>query len=107
VEVIHAGDPVSADALLGPLRALGPINDTIGKITMPELSQLHMDPEQPVPGVGDGIMLGELTRAAMTDLFDVAGPNTELPLLSIEIRHPDGELGRGHPDNSALPSIEA
>jgi hypothetical protein len=107
VEVIHAGDPVSADALLQPLRALGPINDTIGRMTMPELSHLHMDPEQPVPGVGDGMMLGELTSAAITDLFDVAGPNTELPLLSIEMRHLDGELGRARPDNGALASIEA
>jgi hypothetical protein len=107
VQVIHAGDPVSADALLQPLRALRPINDTIGKITMPELSHLHMDPEQPVPGIGDGMMLGELTGAAMADLFDVAGPNTQLPLLSVEIRHLDGELGRRCPDNGALSSIEA
>jgi hypothetical protein len=105
--VIHAGDPQSADALLQPLRALGPINDTVGKMTMPELSHLHMDPEQPVPGVGDGMMLGELTTAAMADLFDVAGPNTQLPLLSVEIRHLDGELGRGRPENGALASIEA
>jgi hypothetical protein len=107
VQVIHAGDPASADALLGPLRALAPINDTIGRMTMPELSHLHMDPEQPVPGVGDGMMLGELTSTAMADLFDVAGPNTQLPLLSVEIRHLDGELGRGRPDNGALASIEA
>jgi hypothetical protein len=107
VQVIHAGDPVSADALLQPLRGLGPINDTIGKMTMPELSHLHMDPEQPVPGVGDGMMLGELTSAAMTDLFDVAGPNSQLPLLSVEIRHLDGEFGRRRQDNGALASIEA
>jgi hypothetical protein len=107
VQVIHAGDPVSADALLQPLRALRPINDTIGEITMPELSHLHMDPEQPVPGIGDGMMLGELTSAAMADLVDVAGPNAQLPLLSVEIRHLDGELGRRCPDNGALASIEA
>jgi hypothetical protein len=107
VEVIHAGDPQSADALLQPLRALGPINDTVGKMTMPELSHLHMDPEQPVPAVGDGTMLGELTSSAMSDLFDVAGPKTRLPLLSVEIRHLDGELGRGRPENGALPSIDA
>jgi hypothetical protein len=78
VQAIHSGDPVSADELLGPLRALGPIKDTVGKMTMSELSHLHMDPEQPVPGIGDGMMLGELTSAAMTDLFDVAGPNSQL-----------------------------
>jgi hypothetical protein len=107
VQVIHAGDPASADALLQPLRALGPVSDTIGRMTMPELSHLHMDPEEPAPAVGDGMMLGELGGGAMSDLFDVAGPNAELPLLSVEIRHLGGELGRAHPENGALASIEA
>jgi hypothetical protein len=107
VQVIHAGDPVSADALLQPLRALGPINDTIGKMTMPELSHLHMDPEQPVPAVGDGMMLGDLSGSDMNGLFDVAGPNTEFPLLSVEIRHLGGELAHARPENGALASIEA
>ena len=58
VEAIHAGEPEVADRLLGPLRALGPVNDTIARIPMPALSHLHMDPEHPVSGVGDGVMLG-------------------------------------------------
>jgi hypothetical protein len=107
VQVIHAGDPASADALLQPLRSLGPVNDTIGRMTMPELSHLHMDPEQPVPAVGDGMMLGELSSGAMSDLFDVAGPNTEFPLLSIEMRQLGGELAHARPGNGALASIEA
>jgi hypothetical protein len=107
VQVIHAGDPASADALLGPLRALEPVNDTIGKMTMPELSHLHMDPEQPAPAVGDGMMLGELSSSAMSELFDVAGPNTKFPLLSVELRHLGGELGHARPENGALASIEA
>jgi hypothetical protein len=107
VQVIHAGDPASADALLEPLRGLGPLSDTIGRMTMPELSHLHMDPEEPAPAVGDGMMLGELTFGAMSDLFDVAGPNTEFPLLSVEIRHLGGELARARPENGALASIDA
>jgi hypothetical protein len=54
VEAIHAGDPALADELLAPLRALGPVRDTIQPITMPGLGHLDMDPEQPVPNVGDG-----------------------------------------------------
>jgi hypothetical protein len=52
-------------------------------------------------------MLGDLSSSAMSELFDVAGPNTELPLLSVEIRHLDGELAHAHPENGALASIEA
>ena len=54
VEAYHVGDPAVADELLAPLRALGPVNDTIASISLPALSHVHMDPEQPVPGLGDG-----------------------------------------------------
>jgi hypothetical protein len=107
VQAIHVGDPAQADELLGPLRGLGPVNDTIARIPLPALSHLHMDPEQPVPGVGDGMMLGELTPEAVAALVEVAGPRAELPLLSVEVGHLDGELGRGRAENGALASIEA
>jgi len=58
VEAYHTGDPAQADALLAPLRALGPVNDTITTVPMPALSHLHMDPEQPVPAAADGMMIG-------------------------------------------------
>jgi FAD/FMN-containing dehydrogenase len=60
VEAYHVGDPGQADELLAPLRALSPINDTIEVVPMPALSHLHMDPEQPMPAVGDGAMLSSL-----------------------------------------------
>ena len=40
---------------------------------MPELSRVHMDPEQPVPAVGDGVTLTELPAEALAALIDVAG----------------------------------
>ena len=54
VEAYHVGDPAQADELLAPLRALGPVNDTTATVPMPALSHLHMDPEQPVPGLATG-----------------------------------------------------
>jgi FAD binding domain len=107
VEAIHNGDPLHADALLAPLRALGPVNDTIGKITLPALSHMHMDPEQPVPGVGDGLNLAALPASAVDELVTVAGADSGSPLLSVEVRHLGGELGRARPENGALSSIEA
>ena len=53
-----------ADELLAPLRALGPAIDTFDTIPITGLSQLHMDPHGPVPGVGDGALLGELPAEA-------------------------------------------
>jgi FAD binding domain/Berberine and berberine like len=107
VEAIHAGDPREADELLAPLRALGPVNDTIATISLPALSHLHMDPEQPVPGVGDGMMVAELDRDAIDALVAVAGAGAQFPLLSVEMRHLNGELGRPRPEHGALGSVDA
>jgi hypothetical protein len=107
VEAIHLGDPRPADQLLAPLRALRPVNDTIQPIPMPALSHLHMDPEQPVPGIADGLLVGHLPSQAVDALADVAGVSARFPLLSVELRHLDGEFGRPHPGHGALASLEA
>jgi hypothetical protein len=107
VEAIHVGEPAQADELLAPLRALGPINDTIATVPMPALSHIHMDPEQPVPGAGDGLMLDRLPGEALDAFVDVAGASAQFPLLSVELRHLGGELARPRPEHGALSSIEA
>ena len=107
IEAYHVGDPAQADELLEPLRALGPVNDTIQTVPMPALSHIHMDPEQPVPGFGDGLMLGELPAAAVDAFVGAAGATAAFPLLSVELRHLEGELGRARPGNGALAALEA
>ena len=107
VEVYHLGDPAPADELLAPLRALGPINDTIGPVAMPALSHMHMDPEQPVPGAGDGVLVDRLPAEALNAFVEVAGAGAQFPLLSVELRHLGGELLRPRPEHGALSSIDA
>ena len=107
VEAYHLGDPAQADALLAPLRALGPVNDTMGTVPIPALSHLHMDPEQPVPGAGDGLMIDQLPSDAIDAFVQAAGPDAAFPLLSVEIRHLGGEFARARPGNGALASIDA
>ena len=107
VEAYHVGDPAQADELLAPLRALGPVNDTIQVVPMPALSHLHMEPEQPVPGTGDGMMLAELPGQAIDRFVELAGAFAEFPLLTVELRHLGGALRRTHPEHGALASIDA
>jgi hypothetical protein len=107
VETYHLGDPRQADELLAPLRRLQPENDTIAAVPVPALSHMHMDPEQPVPGVGDGLMVGQLPDEAVDALVEVAGAGTRFPLLSVERRHLGGEFGRPRPENGALAAVEA
>ena len=89
---IHAGDAVEGDELVAPLRALGPVMDTVEPIPMPALSHLHMDPEHPVPGSGDGMMLDDVD-AETIDAF-VVRTAVGSPLLSVEMRQLGGEIGR-------------
>ena len=107
VEAYHTGDPAQADALLAPLRALGPVNDTVTTVPMPALSHLHMDPEQPVPGAADGMMIGSLPAEAVDAFVNAAGPDAAFPLLTVEIRQLGGELARPHTGNGALACLDA
>jgi hypothetical protein len=81
--------------------------DTIETMPVGALSHLHMDPEHPVPAAGDGLTLAELPAEAVDELVRVAGAGSGSPLLSVEVRHLGGELGRARPENGALASIDA
>jgi hypothetical protein len=107
VEAYHVGDPAQADDLLAPLRALGPVNDTVQTVPMPALSHIHMDPEQPVPGDGDGMLLSELPTEAIDAIVATAGADAAFPLLSVELRHVGGELARTRSRNGALAALDA
>lgn len=107
VEVIHCGERAVADELLAPLRALQPETDTMRPTPLPELSRLHMDPDHPVPVVGDGLMLGSLPLEAVDELVRATGPDSGSPLLSVEVRHLGGALARSRPEHSALASVDA
>jgi hypothetical protein len=99
------GDPFEHE-LLRSLRALEPVIDTIATIPVQELSHLQMDPEEPVPGVADGSVLVHLDDRAIDELDRVAGARSGSPLLSVEVRHLGGELGRARPQHGAISSIE-
>ena len=104
VEVVHVGAEDEGCELVAPLRALGPVMDTIGRIPIQALSHLHMDPEHPVPGSGDGMTLDDVDA----DTIDAVVSNSVgAPLLSVEIRQLGGEIGRSRPEDGALASFEA
>jgi FAD/FMN-containing dehydrogenase len=83
-----------AAELLAPLRALGPEMDTFEAIPPVGLSRIHMDPEEPMPGMSDSMMLDGLTAETIDALVDVTGPDSGSSLLLVELRHLGGALGR-------------
>ena len=107
VEAAWLGDEASGSEQLAPLRKLGPELDTFAMIAPPGLAALHMDPPEPVPGAADGMLVGDFSAAAIGALVDAAGPGTDSPLLSIEVRHLGGAAGRADPEHGALAAIDA
>jgi hypothetical protein len=102
-----AGPEADGAALLQPLRSLGPEMDTLATIPVDGLSELHMDPPQPVPFAGDGMLLSDLPAEALDALVGIVGPGSGSPLLSVEVRHLGGALATATASNGALSSIEA
>jgi hypothetical protein len=103
------GTQAEGEEAFAPLRAdIGsPIMDTLGWMPSAELSHIHMDPENPVPGVGDGGVVSELSDEAIDAWVAVAGPGSESPLLMSEIRHLGGALGRPAENGGALSKLDA
>jgi FAD/FMN-containing dehydrogenase len=104
VEAVHLGSLAEADALLAPLRALEPAEDTVQTIPVQELIELHMDPPQPVPATSDGVFLSGLPAEAVDALVRA---EAESPLVSLEVRHLGGELARPRPDHGAIGALDA
>jgi len=100
------GEAATAE-LLRPLRDLGPAMDTFATIPVERLSSLHMDPEHPVPGAGDGMLLADFPEEAIDALVASAGAASGSPLLSVEVRHLGGALARPRAGHGAAGTIEA
>jgi FAD/FMN-containing dehydrogenase len=107
VEAAYLGDAGTGAELTEPLRRLGPELDTFATIRPPALGQLHMDPEQPLPNDGDGASLTGFPTAAIDALVAVVGPDADISLASVEVRHFGGALARPAPGDLAQPTVEA
>lgn len=107
IEAACLGDQADADERLRPLRALGPVMDTFAMVPAPALGAVNMDPEDPAPGIGDHVLVGDLTAEALDALLGVVGPASNAPLASVEIRHLGGAFAHSAPDHGALDQLAA
>ena len=76
LELVFLGDKAEGDELTEPLRALRPIMDTIGMVPPAGIAELHMDPREPMPYVGEGQLLGRLDEAGIDAFVAAAGPGS-------------------------------
>jgi FAD/FMN-containing dehydrogenase len=107
VEAVYLGEESKGAELIEPLRALGPEIDTFSTVPAPALSHLHMDPEHPVPGKGDSMVLAEMPAELVDEFVAAATGPAGSALLSAEIRQLGGAIARRAPEHGALGAIDA
>ena len=99
------GDRAGAEKLLAPLRALHPSVDTFSPTPAVDLTRLHFDPELPSAGVSSHLLLDDFDADAAAQFVANAGAESDTSLLSAEIRHLGGALGRPAQDGGALSQV--
>jgi hypothetical protein len=100
------GDEDEANEILAPFRELGPEIDTFGAVAAAALMRIHMDPEPPMPGKGDGFLIDDLDGDAVKAIVEIAGPGTDSPLVMVELRQLGGTLSERRPGAGALGSLD-
>jgi FAD/FMN-containing dehydrogenase len=103
VEAAFIGTAADGAGLLQPLRDLEPEIDTVALMPTSELSVVNMDPEAPLPYSGEGILLTDLTAAAIDG---VVASFVGSPLLHLEFRHLGGAAAVRSPDHGVLDAID-
>jgi hypothetical protein len=108
IDAAFTGGREAGEELIAPLRAIGqPIMDNFDQIPAARLCRIHMDPEQPVPGLTAHAPIGELSDEAI-DAFVANGPGPETgsTLLLAELRHLGGALARRTESAGALDKLD-
>lgn len=102
------GTREEGEAAFAPLLEIGePIMNTFDQVPPAALCRIHMDPEQPVPGLGHHRVLRELPDEAIDVFTAMAGVDSGTPLLLTEIRQMGGALARPAENGGALSHLEA
>jgi FAD/FMN-containing dehydrogenase len=102
------GSREEGEAAFAPLLEIGePMMSTFDQVPPAALCRIHMDPEQPVPGLGHHTVLRELPDEAIDVFVSLAGPDSGTPLLLTELRQMGGAMGRPDANGGALTHLDA
>ncbi len=97
--------PAAADALVAPLRALGPEIDTFAPAAPAALARLAVGPPGPVAPAGAGLVLDGLPDGAAGALLELAGRGARDAPPLVELRHLGGALATPAPGGGALSAL--
>jgi hypothetical protein len=97
-----------AAELLDPLRAIAePVMDTWQRADPAAVLTAHMDPTEPVPVVGEHMLLSELDDGGEAAFLRVVGEGSDSPLVAAGLRQLGGAYARPDPAGGVLNHLDA
>jgi hypothetical protein len=102
IEAVALLPEAEAVEVLAPLRDLGPAMDSFATQPPAGIADLHQDPPDPAPFAYQTACLGDLPAAAIDAFVEAVGPASGSKLVSVEIRHNGGAVGRGREGHGAM-----
>lgn len=107
VRVAYTGSAVDGEALVAPLRAIGPaLSDSLREMPYTESHTIHSDPPFPHAYYGEGLMLRELDAGSAARVLELTGPTAPM-MTVVQINHLGGALASPPPAGNAVPHREA
>jgi FAD binding domain/Berberine and berberine like len=96
VRIAYVGSAAEGERLIEPIRKIGPaIVDTVAEVPYREMAHaMPAEPPFPVPFHDSSVWLSDLTAGAVDALVANAGPDSDSPLINVELRHLGGALSR-------------
>ncbi len=103
VRFAYVGDAAEGEKLFAPIRAAGAVLiDLLGEMPAANIAQIHNDPADPTQSFDRGVMLDELDGDFADAFLGAVGPDQQLPLVAVELRHLGGAVSRDVPEGSAV-----
>jgi FAD/FMN-containing dehydrogenase len=106
VQAAYLGGEADGADLIRPLVELGPAMNSFAMVEPNALGYLAMDPEEPMPYVGKGRMLSDVSPAGIDAFVEASGPGSGSELAMVELRSMGGALRRRQPGAGARASLD-
>jgi FAD binding domain/Berberine and berberine like len=91
----HLGSEAEGEQLLAPMRAVAPsLFDLVAEMPYTSIGTVHMDPPEPIPYWDRATMFAELPTEAVDAFAALTGPESQCPLINVEIRYLGGAMDR-------------
>lgn len=96
LRVAYLGSAADGCALLAPMRAVAtPEMDMVDEMSYAAIDTVHLDPPDPMPFWADGCFLADVDEGCLDTVLAAAGPDRDIPLFLVELRHIAGAAQRG------------